>query len=361
MKKIFNLLLLIVLIITLLSMIYSTINLQPGGGVRRVITWVSWNSNVNTAYAQAVNPLVKNATSPVSHFDYLKKYPFYLNCKHNYSMWQMHVGNESSDQAGEYNYSAIANTSMHEIRITRAVLVYFPMDKSNDYMYEFKWLYRSWINMMAYEPAKWRTDLVVFVDKSMYPNASDFFLTGLNCSFNNQRQSPRDRPMCTLRDHKALRLRNFTNKPVSLLDSDYDSLLKLDIFGGSNVNAIERFYQFIATSLNSYGYLDSILMAFEGYDFFKSAGYDFLIRSDMDVFLTPLFAQWLPRHCNDFYVGRGGYSTSFNTKRFQRIAKNLNLNYGHMHNLGSTWYSTPEQFRLVSYLTLFGMVVLSLK
>ena len=41
-----------------------------------------------------------------------------------------------------------------------------------------------------------------------------------------------------------------------------------------------------------YQYLDSILAAFEGYQYFKQAGYDFLIRSDIDSLLTPLFGQW---------------------------------------------------------------------
>jgi hypothetical protein len=46
-------------------------------------------------------------------------------------------------------------------------------------------------------------------------------------------------------------------------------------------------------------------------------------------------------------------------KRLKRIAFNLNLNYADVSNLGSTWYSTPEQFRLVSYLTLVSMAYLS--
>lgn len=100
-------------------------------------------------------------------------------------------------------------------------------------------------------------------------------------------------------------------------------------------------------------------MAFEGYEYAKQAGFSYLVRSDMDVFLTPLFGLWLPRHCNDFNVGRGGYSTDFNTKRFARIARNLRLDYAGVENLGSTWYSTPQQFRLVSYLTLFGMAYLA--
>ena len=76
----------------------------------------------------------------------------------------------------------------------------------------------------------------------------------------------------------------------------------------------------------------------------------------MDVFLTPLFGSWLPRHCNDFNVGRGAFSTDFNEKRLSRAANRIGLEYAFWRNLGSTWYSTPTQIRLVAYLTLFGMV-----
>jgi hypothetical protein len=100
-------------------------------------------------------------------------------------------------------------------------------------------------------------------------------------------------------------------------------------------------------------------MAFDGYNYFKSAGFDYLIRSDIDVFLTPLFGTWLPLHCNDFIAGGGGYSSDFNHKRLQHIADYIGLGSTEIWNLGSTWISTPEQFRLVSYYTLFGMAYLS--
>ena len=98
-------------------------------------------------------------------------------------------------------------------------------------------------------------------------------------------------------------------------------------------------------------------MAFDGYEYFKSAGFDFLIRSDMDVFLSPAFGSWLPSNCNDFIVGTGGYSHDFNRKRLARVANDLDLEHAGASNLGSTWYSTPEQFRLVAYLTVFSMVI----
>lgn len=90
-------------------------------------------------------------------------------------------------------------------------------------------------------------------------------------------------------------------------------------------------------------------------------GYDFIIRSDIDVFLTPLFATWLPHHCNDFNVGLGAYSTLFNEKRLSRASARINLMYAFKNNLGSSWYSTPAQIRLVSYLTMFSMIYLALE
>lgn len=110
---------------------------------------------------------------------------------------------------------------------------------------------------------------------------------------------------------------------------------------------------------NKFLYLNSLNK--NSYDYFKKAGYDFLVRSDMDVFLTPLFATWLPRHCNDLTVGGGGYSTDFNTRRLARIGRDLGLDFAGQWNFGSTWYSTPDQVRLLSYLTLLGMSYLSLE
>lgn len=115
-----------------------------------------------------------------------------------------------------YNYSAPASNTTHELRITRAVLVYFPLDKLNDFKYEFRWLYRSWLQMMKHEPPMWRTDLIVFIhnDSFIFGNKSnEFFLTALNCSFNNLRSSDFDPPMCTLMAYTPLRKRNLTLHP----------------------------------------------------------------------------------------------------------------------------------------------------
>jgi len=187
--------------------------------------------------------------------------------------------------------------------------------------------------MQKSEPAKWRTDLIIFVENdATFFKDNKTFLNELNCTFQNMRTSKKEKPMCTLINYIALKKRSTVN--VDSNKFNYDSLLSdVDIFS-DNLDNLATFYAIAKVGLFQYGYVDSILMAFEGYNYFKSVGYDFLVRSDMDVFLTPMFAKWLPSNCNDFYVGRGGYSDDFNRKRLSRIAKNLGLNYGAISNLG---------------------------
>jgi len=192
--------------------------------------------------------------------------------------------------------------------------------------------------MMAYEPSKWRTDLIVFVEKNQeIMDSGNFFFHDLGCRFENVRNGPTDKPMCTLIEFKTLKNReiksNFTiqNKDIN----NYLYFMKDTNIFAENSSTFQDYYKLINDSLSKYPYAESILMAFDGYEYFKKAGYDFLIRSDMDVFLTPLFATWLPLYCNDFYVGGGGYSNTFNSKRFRRIASNLGLAYAGSNNLGN--------------------------
>jgi hypothetical protein len=296
-------------------------------------------------------------------YNFLARYPFFQGCTKRYNRWQNDTKIDEN-----FNYTRSAPTRTKSIRFIRGFIVYFPIDKVSNYIYEFKWLYRSWIEMQKYEPTKWRTDLIVFIDNNQtYFNNTSFFFNKLNCSFSNRRSSKKDPSMCTLIEYKSLFKRDFDALSKSYTEYRrmsrpdlYELILRwIDIFKENNQADLTLFYYFLRDNLKNYEYLDSILMAFDGYDYFKQAGFDFLIRSDMDVFLTPLFANWLPRHCNDFCVGRGGYSSNFSEKRLRRVAKDLNLKYAGIWNLGSTWYSTPHQFRMVSYLTLFGMAYLS--
>lgn len=327
--------------------------------VLKLLSIVKKMSAGNDSTAEAFNkikPLIQEEKK-LSH-DYLKKYPNFMNChKETLKKWTANTVNPNPAP----DYSKPAPQETHGIDFTRAVLLYFPLEQADHFKLEFKWFYRSWIEMQKHEPKKWRTDLVIFIENDAASfNGPLSFLNELNCNFINRRTSSSDKPMCILVHYVALKKRKVPKPKQDIsIKARYENLLaNVDVFNDDPVN-LEPFYSASKDGLSQYGYVDSILMAFDGYQYFKTAGYDFLIRSDMDVFLTPLFAKWLPDNCNDFYVGRGGYSDDFNRKRLSRIAKDLQLEHAGESNLGSTWYSTPEQFRLVSYLTIFSMTYLS--
>ena len=264
---------------------------------------------------------------------YLKRYPFFLKCKNPYNSWSP----DGYNSVGKYDYTKAADEKLHDLRITRALIFYFPIDKIDYFKNEFLWLYRSWLNMLRYEPAKWRTDLIFFTHNEPKLYNKTRFFENTNCSFRNRRRSANDKPMCTLINYDPIKSRNFSAKSSYFKQEpkNYKYFFNtFDIFNEDGPKGSEEFYKFIKEGISGYNYVDSILMAFDGYDYFKKAGYDFLVRSDMDVFLAPPFATWLPRYCNDFYVGRGGYSNTFNSKRFKRITSNLGLSYAASNNLG---------------------------
>jgi hypothetical protein len=282
------------------------------------------------------------------------KYPNLLKCKTQYdsSMLNESVRND---------YSLEANERLQKLRIVRGILIYYPAEKHSRFEHEFKWFYLSWIEMQKYEPELWRTDLVIFMNQKYLSEAVTTFKE-LNCSTLNQRTSKEDLPMCTIIEYISVEdrvIQHFNESALKSFSSKemfHHLFNKINIFDDSPEN--KWMFYGILKELNHYKYIDSILMAFDGYSYFKNH-FDFLLRSDMDVFLTPLFGKWLPLNCNDFITGRGGYSADFNMNRLQRIAEHLHMKVGNERNLGSTWYSTAEQFRLVSYYTLISMVYIS--
>jgi hypothetical protein len=80
--------------------------------------------------------------------------------------------------------------------------------------------------------------------------------------------------------------------------------------------------------------VDSINIIAECYPSFSM--YDYILRTDMDVFLTKNFGRFVP-YKDMLLVGRGGYSHPFASARLRRIAKNMNWLYANLTNIGSTW------------------------
>lgn len=285
---------------------------------------------------------IKLTTKKQLKYSYLSKYSDMLNCNPHMDTLKKWSPSELSTFTKEDYTKAAANIT-YDQRFLRAVLVYFPIEKSNEFSNEFKWLYRSWIEMIKSEPVKWRTDLIVFIEKDdKYFDDPKYFFNELNCSFVKKRQNANDKPMCILIQYTPIAKRNLQQLTDPIFHNENDNAKKLKFhFLLDKVNIFSTkpedllpFYVLLKENLNSYGYTDSILMAFDGYEYFKTAGYDYLIRSDMDVFLTPLLAKWLPKNCNDFIVGGGAYSENFNRKRLKRIALDLMLEHVGADNLG---------------------------
>jgi hypothetical protein len=290
---------------------------------------------------------------------FLKKYPKMLDCNpKSIPKWP-----PIDKYIPLYRYVLPAENESFNHRYLRGILIYLQLDPNNKYnessFIQFKWFYKSWIEMIKYEPTKWRTDLIIFVEKKDdYFSDNKFFLNELNCSFLNKRRSNMDKPMCTLIEYTPIAKRNFGNNYQNEANKFENLLDKINIF--DKTDDLSPFYSLLKHNLKTYSpHTDSILMAFDGYEYFKSSGFDFLIRTDMDIFVNSLFSKWLPKHCNDFIVSGSSYSENFNRKRLKIIAQNLHLEYANVDNLGSTWISTPDQFRIVSYLTLTSMMYIS--
>lgn len=199
--------------------------------------------------------------------DYLERFPNAFDCKNKYNAWEQASTSSSSDPS--YNYSQEAPKELHKVRMTRALVVQFPVDKTQHYINEIKWLYLSWVYMMKHEPPMWRTDLLVFVENDQkYFKNNDFVLNELKCRFDNIRNSSNDPPMCTLINYPA-----FSRRKINQLDkkenlySVYKYLLEeVNIFD-DNITEFDKFYMLMKREINTYSYLDSILVGFEGYWF----------------------------------------------------------------------------------------------
>ncbi len=118
-------------------------------------------------------------------YNFLKRYPSVLGCGNSSKFIQPFGINISKND--DYDYSKPAQKETYELRGVRGVVVYFPIEKFKEFILEFKWMYRSWIEMLKHEPNKWRTDLIVFIDMENVNNGhQDFILSQLNCSLLNR-------------------------------------------------------------------------------------------------------------------------------------------------------------------------------
>jgi hypothetical protein len=218
--------------------------------------------------------------------NYLSMYPSFLDCKHDYTKWS--PGEKPDAKSGKpFDYKSLNNSQKyHNLRITRAVSVYFPTDRVADYIHELKWFYRSWVHMQSFEPTKWRTDLVVFIDLSELALKKEAveYLNDLNCKTTNERTSDFDLPRCVLVDYVPVKRRKI--KPVnnSIVYNPEHFLTKVDIFS-NQVDHFIAYDNYLIQNTATYPNLDSVLIAFNGYEYFSKAKYDFVMRTGKTIFI----------------------------------------------------------------------------
>lgn len=100
---------------------------------------------------------------------------------------------------------------------------------------------------------------------------------------------------------------------------------------------------------NNYHYINSIECLTRDNSYFLT-GYDLIIRSDVDVFLTYAWNNYYP---NLYSCGRGGYVNDDYTKeKIVNIANRMGLRHKHIFNVGSTHYGNATLVREVSKLSM---------
>jgi hypothetical protein len=217
-------------------------------------------------YSPKTDPTPKQ--EEVTRFDYVSKHKGLLDCRLEYKL------DESKNKRS--NVTEL-NSNLHGERIVRAILVYYPNDQFEDFKLEFKWFFRSWIEMQKYEPSKWRTDIVVFFDADKPQSADKLkFFTDLNCTYDNQRKGRKDTQKCVLVQYKALSDRFLESSTLKFTNKDTMYEYFYDKYDAFSENSNE--FHVRLKDISHYVYLDSILMAFDGFKYLKDH-YDFLIRS----------------------------------------------------------------------------------
>ncbi|CAF1077399.1 unnamed protein product [Adineta steineri] len=251
----------------------------------------------------------------------------------------------------------VQNTSA----VKRAIVIFYPHHQSEYFFPEVRWLYRSWYEMLRSQPLTWRTDFVIFT----YNFSTEF--RSLGC-VNRIRQNAEEPSMCRLFLYVPIQFRtsemiknNFQNvfndaKRVMASYKDMkDPFIGIPIVADTDTFHAKR-SQSLYDDLRSYGYVDSINTIYEGYPVFKI--YDFILRTDIDVFIYRHFANYIPKNCT-LITGGGGYGTDFNRRKLRRIAHDMGFAHANISGMGSTWYGSPYDGYLVANNTLEGMLWLA--
>ncbi|GAU90489.1 hypothetical protein RvY_02896 [Ramazzottius varieornatus] len=210
--------------------------------------------------------------------------------------------------------------------LTRAVVAYFPVKQLEPYLGQLKWCLRSLLEMMKDEPKLWRTDIVLYVEDLTSPE-----LRQLGCS-TTARQNASEPFKCILVKYTKVQ-----DRVIDPKSSGYDRELK--------------------DQFKEYSFIDSIAPLAEQPEVYLN--YDFVVRSDLDVFFTPAFSKWIPPGCT-FITGNGGYSDPYNLMKLALVANHSGSYFNSsIWNIGSTWVGPAPLISKIAARTVHWMVYLS--
>jgi hypothetical protein len=221
-----------------------------------------------------------------------------------------------------HKYLQLETSKLNLLFIQRAILIFYPSNQESHYLPEIRWLYRSWIEMMKYESKQWRTDFIIYTGQ--YSSS----LQQLGCILNQIRTNNTEQPQCRIFLYRRLsdrQINSLTHQQIILIDDRIQDLFQINI--SRSISLHEQ--------LKTYSYIDSVNIIAEAYPTYEY--YDFILKTDIDVFITTQFAKYIPVTNITLLAGRGGYSTQFNTRRLGRVARDMNWHYQNMTNIGSTW------------------------
>ena len=218
---------------------------------------------------------------------------------YDYGNWPPEVLLGEVHRAAENLDRAIALPfDQNKAQVARGIAVYFPASEPQQEK-ELRGLLLSIAHMRTFQQSTVKTDLVVFSPPRGYA-----FLESVGCSF-ERRGSFADSERCVIIEHIPLSERPGVDDPL----------------------------------LSYKRYLDSVLMVAE---YKHYSDYDYLMKSDMDTFVTPAFADLRLQPGKVIAVGHGGYGHRHANARLSFIMKEtFALSDSGMFNIGTTWFGSP--------------------
>ena len=172
--------------------------------------------------------------------------------------------------------------------LLRGVIVRFPSSRSDYYLTQFRWFYRSWIESETFTLERWRTDIIVLIDDRL-ANDTQHSLAQLGCHVNHQRTTRQQESRCIVVLHPTFSQRSSSQRQA--FADTYPALTNAQELH-SNVDRLLS----IADYTSRLNETQAVL-------------YDFLLVTTMNTFLTTQFGKYVPIRCA-FLIGTSpDYST----------------------------------------------------